>query len=227
MRRFNYSLLVGSCHRFQLECLLNADLAEINRKVEPFRPNRLVMMKIVEHTSERLVLKGTPGSVHWMVFATLLGVAVMSATAWFAWISANERLGYLQLIPLGIGFLMGSAMFLVGVVTLATGRMRLVLERVTGNASYDVYSPVIDVGKSCKFRLEEIEGVAIERLQEARPHNDDHGSFPAKVCRARLRVRKPRRAIVLDETENGQEQRVQAVAKEVAGWLELEVAQQD
>ena len=85
---------------------------------------------------------------------------------------------------------------------------------------------MIDVGKPCSFRLEEIDSVAIERHEESRPHNDDHGSFPAKVCRARLRVRKPRRAIVLDETENGQERRVQAVAEAVAGWLELEVTKQ-
>jgi hypothetical protein len=184
------------------------------------------MMRIVENSTEQLVLKGTPGSVHWMVFATLLGVAVMAASGWFAWVSVKETGGYLQLIPLGIGFLMGGAFFLIGLVTLAVGRMRLVLDRVSGNGSYDVYSPVIDVGKPCSFRLEEIDSVAIERHEEARPHNDDHGSFPAKVCRARLRVRKPHRAIVLDETENGQERRVQAVAEGVAGWLELEVTRQ-
>ena len=64
------------------------------------------------------------------------------------------------------------------------------------------------------------------RCSVSRPHNDDHGSFLAKVCRARLRVLKPRRAIVLDETENGQERRVQTVAEAVAGWLELEVTKQ-
>jgi hypothetical protein len=184
------------------------------------------MMRIVENTTERLVLKGTPGSVHWMVFATLLGVAVMVASAWFAWVSVRETNGYLQLIPLGIGFLMGIAFFLIGLVTLAVGRMRLVLDRVTGRGSYEVYSPVLDVGKPCSFRLEAIDSVAIERHEEARPHNDEHGSFPAKVCRARLRVRKPRRVIVLDETQNNQERRVQAVAEAVAGWLELEVTKQ-
>jgi len=183
-------------------------------------------MRIVENTTERMVLKGLPGGIHWMVFATLLGVAAMAACGWFARVTVRETGGYLQLIPLGIGFLMGVAFFLIGLVTLAVGRMRLVLDRVTGNGSYYVYSPVIDVGKPCSFLLEEIDSVAIERREEARPHNDDHGSFPAKVCRARLRVRKPRRAIVLDETENGQERRVQAVAEAVAGWLELEVTKQ-
>jgi hypothetical protein len=181
------------------------------------------MMRIVENTTERLVLKGTPGSIHWMVFATLLGVMIMAATGWFAWVSVKETGGYVQLIPLGIGFLMGGGFCLIGLVTLAVGRMRLVLDRVTGNGSYEVYSPIIDVGKPCSFRLEAIDSVTIEQQEEARPHNDDHRSFPAKVCRARLYIRKPRRAIVLDETENGQERRVQAIAQEVAGWLEREV----
>ena len=180
-------------------------------------------MRIVENTTERLVLKGTPGSVLWMIFATLLGLSFMVASGGFAWISVRETGSYLQLIPLGIGFLMGFAFFLIGLVTLVVGRMRLELDRGTGHGSYDVYSPVIDVGKPCSFRLEAIDSVAIERHEEARPHNDNGGSFPAKVCRARLRVRHPRRAIVLDETENGQERRVQAVAEGVAGWLNLKV----
>ncbi len=181
-------------------------------------------MRIVENTTGRLVLKGTPGSFLWMVFATLLGVVVMAACGWFAWVSVGESGGYLKLVPLGIGFLMGLAFLLIGLVTLAVGRMRLVLNRVSGEGEYDVYSPVIDVGKPCSFRLEDIDSVAIERHEEDRPNSDQRGSFPAKVCRARLRLRKPRRAIVLDETENGQERRVQGVAEKVGEWLDLEVS---
>ncbi|TWT36421.1 hypothetical protein KOR34_13260 [Posidoniimonas corsicana] len=181
-------------------------------------------MRVVENTTERLVLRGVPGSVVWMVFATLLGVGIMAATGWFGWATTREIGGYLQLVPLGLGFLMGAAFFLIGVVTLAVGRVRLVLDRVTGEGRYDAYSPVIEVGKPCTFRLDHIDSVTIERHEEARPRNDDHGGFPAKVCRARLRVRKPRRAIVLDETENGQEQRVQSTAEAVAAWLGTEVA---
>ena len=193
------------------------------RKHPWFGLNTLVAMRIVQNTTERLVLKGMPGSIHWMVFATLLGVAIMTAAVWFAWVSVRETGGYLQLIPLGIGFLMGGGFCSIGLVTLAVGRMRMELDRSTGKGIYDVYSPVIDVGKPCSFRLEQIESVAIERHEEARPDNDNQGNFPAKVCRARLRIRKPRRVIVLDETENGQERRVQAVAEAVAGWLEMEV----
>ena len=87
-------------------------------------------------------------------------------------------------------------------------------------------SPIVDVGKPCQFRLEDIDSVTIERREESRPRNDEHGNFPAKVCRARLRVRKPRRAIVLDETENGRERRVQKTAEAVAAWLDMEITRQ-
>jgi len=183
-------------------------------------------MRIVENTAERLVLKGTPGSALWMAFATLLGLALMTATAGFAWITYEETDDVLPLIPLGIGFLMGGAFFAIGVVTLAVGRMRLVLDRFRGEGVYDVYSPIIEVGKPCQFRLVHVHSVTIERTEEARPAADvDDIRFDAQVCRARLRLRKPRRAIVLDETENGQERRVRAVAEGVAGWLGIEITE--
>ena len=160
-----------------------------------------------------------------MVFATLLGLAVMTVSAWFAWLSVQEMDGYLQLIPLALGFLMGFAFFSLGALTIIFGRMKLVLNRTSGEGVYEVKSPVIDVGKPCNFRLENIDSVTIERVEEDRPRNGETGSFPAKVCRARLRIRKPRRVIVLDETENNQERRVSAVAKGVADWLEMEVVE--
>lgn len=180
-------------------------------------------MRIVENNAERLVLKGVPGSLRWMLFAALLGLGLMASTGWFAWVLVEETGGYLQAIPLGIGFLLGSVFFLMGVVTLALGRMQLVLDRESDQGSYKVCSPVVDVGKPCSFRLGAIDSVTVERQEEDRPHIADRGNFPAKVCRVRLRIRSPRRAIVLDETENGRDRRVEAIAEEVATWLGLEV----
>lgn len=183
------------------------------------------MMRIVENNSERLVLKGTPGSIRWMVFAVLLGLALMSATGWFIRALIDESGIGAPLLPLGIGFALGAAFFLIGAATLCVGHMRLVFDRTTGTGNYEVRSPIIDVGKPCSFRLEHIDSVTVERSAEARPRDVDHSGFPAKVCRARLRLRKPRRALVLDETENGRAHRVQAVADAVAAWLETDVTQ--
>ena len=183
-------------------------------------------MRIIENNSARLVLKGTPGTVRWMLFASAFGLAAMTMTAWFAWISIRELQSYWQLIPLGLGFLMGCAFFLIGLISLAFGRMKLELDRVRGTGSYDVYSPIIEVGKPCTFRLEDIDSVTVERRMEARHSSEGRGSLPAQVCEARLRIRKPRRAIVLDETQNGQDRRVQAVADTIGEWLGLEVSVQ-
>ena len=187
---------------------------------------RPTVMRILQNTEDRLALQGTPGSVRWIIFCTLLGITMMVTTAWFGWVSVEATGSYFPLLPLGIGFLMGTAFFLIGLITITVGRMRLEFDRSTGQGSYDVFSPIIDVGKSCSFRLESIDSVTLERHQETRPDHGTTGNFPAKACRARLRIRKPRRAIVLDETQNGREDRVRNVANTVAKWLAIEVTQQ-
>lgn len=180
-------------------------------------------MRVIENTADRLILKGTPGSIRWMIFASLLGASVMCASAWFGSVVVQETGNYLALIPLGIGFAMGLGFFAIGVLTLTVGRMRLEFNRVSGEGTYDVFSPVVDVGTPCQFRLEHIDGIALERQVEVRRGGESTGNFQAKVCRARLRLRKPRRAITLDETENGHDLRVQSIVEVVAVWLDLEV----
>jgi len=145
-------------------------------------------MRILQNTEDQLVLQGTPGSVHWMIFGTLLGITMMVPTAWLGRGSVEAMGSYFPLLPLGIGFLMGTAFFLIGLITITVGRMRLEFDRSTGQGSYDVYSPIIDFGKSCPFRLESILSVTLERHQENRPDNSTSGNFPAKVCRNRLRI---------------------------------------
>ena len=158
-----------------------------------------------------------------MCFASLLGVAVMLATAAFSIAGVKQTGGYWQLLPLGFGFLMGVGFFLIGVITLCVGRIRLTMDRSEGTGAYEVRSPIIDVGKPCHFNLDKIADVTLERFQEKRPSGSGGGSFPAKVCRSRLRLRSPRRVIILDETSNGREERVKAVAHAVADWLKLEI----
>ncbi|MEM0927092.1 MAG: hypothetical protein AAGJ83_13705, partial [Planctomycetota bacterium] len=175
-------------------------------------------MKVVENTSERMILEGTPGSVRWMVFTMLLGITVMAAAGGFIWVTVRESYGYLQLIPLGMGFLFGVAFFLVGLVTLAMGRMRLVLDREQGSGIYEVFSPVIDVGRPCSFDLDSIESVTVEREKWQRSKSERH-SDSTEFCRVRLRIRRPRRAITLDETQNGRDERIHLLASTVADWL--------
>ena len=98
-------------------------------------------------------------------------------------------------------------------MTQAVGRLRLVLDRGAGTGEYQVRSPIIDAGKSCKFALDEVHAVTIEAVREKRPHYD------VVVYHARLLLDNPRRAIVLEESRNEQVERVEAVATTVAGFL--------
>lgn len=178
-------------------------------------------MRVVENSAERLVLRGVPGGTVWMVFCLLLGLAVMAAAVGFASATYDGASGALnlQLIPLGIGVLMGLAFFLIGAVTLAVGRVELTLDRVTGEGIYEVCSPIVEAGKPCRFRLEHIARLELKATEEARPPDADGEQFDAQVVRLRLLVTRPRRTIVLDETQNGRVQRVQRTAEAVAAWL--------
>ncbi len=179
-------------------------------------------MKIKTQTGDRLILAGVPGGVGWMVFATVLGAAFLGILGTVSYRMYAASGFVLPHIAMAVGILIGAAIFAMGVVTLAIGRLRLELDLVTQRGSYRVTSPIVDAGKPCEFDLAHVHSVSLERFEESRPSGET-GSRTAQVVRARLRVNKPRRAIVLDETENGQDERVERVATTVAEFLGLEV----
>ncbi|MEQ8768995.1 MAG: hypothetical protein RIB60_00645 [Phycisphaerales bacterium] len=183
-------------------------------------------MKIKQQTGDRLVLAGVPGSVAWMIFATILGAALLGilGTVAYQMFVANGFVA--PHIALAVGIVIGGVIFVMGVVTLAVGRLRLELDLVTQKGSYKVTSPIVDAGKPCEFELKHVNSVSLERFVESRSHGasgPETGTGTAQIVRARLRVSKPRRAIVLDETENGQDERVERVATTVAEFLGLDV----
>jgi hypothetical protein len=148
-----------------------------------------------------------------MIVATLIGSLLTVAVAWFARQTYHrEGIGF-PLVSLGLGVLVAQFMFWTGAVTLAVGRLRLVLDREAGTGEYEVRSPIIDAGKSCKFALSDVHGVTIEAQREKRPHYD------VVVYHARLLLENPRRVIVLEESQNEQVERVEAVAAVVACFL--------
>jgi hypothetical protein len=168
---------------------------------------------IIEQSESRLVMAGVPGSRRWMIVATLIGVLLTVAVGWFG-LEAYRREGVsFSLLSLGIGMLVAQFIFWTGAVTLAVGRLRLVLDRTAGTGEYQVRSPIIDAGKSCSFDLTDVHAVTIEAVREKRPHYD------VVVFHARLMLNNPRRAIVLEESQNEQVERVEVVAEAVAGFL--------
>lgn len=70
------------------------------------------------------------------------------------------------------------------------------------------------------FPLADVAAVSLERVLERHPGGGRHGGrSEVEVYRARLLLERPRRAITLDETSNGRDARVAAVAEAVAGFL--------
>ena len=179
-------------------------------------------MRVTQNTTDRLVLKGTPGGMHWMFALIAFGVGMMALTAWFAYTIAIETENYFPVLPLAVGFLFGLVFAWIGATTLIYGRLKLTLDRLHEHGEYEVNSPIIEAGKPCRFHLDAIHSLVIESAHEARHKTDDTANFDAKVSRLRLRLTKPRRAITLDETENGQEARLEKLGAEVAEWLGVE-----
>ena len=177
---------------------------------------------VKSQTDTRLELAGIPGRRIWMIAICAFGVLATAGAVWFMWMASRESdSGWSwSFLPLSFGVLIGQGFFWIGAITLAVGRMSLVLDNTSGTGDYDVRSPVIEVGKPCHFKLANVNSVALEATSEWRPGHGDGPETTAKVLRAKLRITKPRRSIVLDETENGRVERVEKVAAAVANFLD-------
>ena len=184
-------------------------------------------LRIVEQTPQRIRLQGIPGGGIWMCFAMLLGLTVMLLSTCFAWISVHETESYWPILPLGFGFLMGGVFFSIGSVTLLFGRMVLTLDRMSGKGSYEVRSPIIDVGKPCSFELSQIQSITLEKSSFTPSPRDapeaigSEAPSNAKFCTAVLRLKPRRRKIVLDETQNGRDARVSGISIAISEWLPM------
>lgn len=178
-------------------------------------------MKVIESSAQRLVLRGTPGGRIAVMAMTAIGLALTGAFGYFAAAiyDASNGLSWGHL-PLALGVGIGQLLFWVGAVTLAVGRVLLVLDRGAREGVYDVRSPIIDAGEPCRFRLEDIAHLEMTATEEARPRTVDGAGFDATVVRLRLLLNRPRRAITLDETQNGNVERIERLRDAVSAWLE-------
>jgi hypothetical protein len=182
-------------------------------------------MKIVEQTGDRLVLAGVPGGLFWMVLCALFGLGATVACAWLGvleWRRGNPG----NTAWLGLGLAIGQVFFWTGCVTLAVGRERLELDRRAGRGRYTVRSPIVDTGsKPFEFDLASVDSVALEMAVVRSPGGPGHGgrSTASEVFRARLRVRRPRRAVALLERGEGGRERVRALAERVALLLGVDL----
>lgn len=179
-------------------------------------------MRIVEQTGDRLVLAGVVGGVGWMLFALLFGALATALSIGFAIYEAQQG-NWIALGWLSVGLLLGQLFFWLGLLQLAKGRERLTLDRAAGTGRYEITSPLISIEtRPFAFKLEDVDGVALDmRIERAPGGPDAHrdAASETEVWRVRLRTTKPRRAIVLDETNNRRLERVRTIGLTVAEFL--------
>lgn len=183
-------------------------------------------MKVTHQDSTRLTLSGVPGTLRWMAFAVVVGLAIDGFVGYLAWIQWEEHGPGLFLLPLSVGMLMGTAFLIFGVLQLLA-RESLVLDQQTGTGRYESNSPIVTTSKPFRFKLENIHSVVIStQTIERSVAVTEPGWSEATECKAVLRVAKPRRTVALDDTQNGRLERVNQLAERVAGFLSIEVTRE-
>lgn len=182
-------------------------------------------MRLRSNDGKILTLTGIPGGLRWMLFATVVGAAIVTVAGAFIrmqWTSSGWSFSF---IPLGLGVLLGLAFLAIGALQLLA-RERLTLDRQIGRGDYRSNSPVVETPKPFDFRLEDVAEVRlIHRSEWRRGSSHEQTGHQAEIWRAELRIRTPRRTVVLDESQNGREQRVRPIAQTVADFLALDLAE--
>jgi hypothetical protein len=188
-------------------------------------------MKIrTQEGATRLVLAGIPGSAGWMVFAMLLGLLFTGAFGALTWHNFQKGGFGRDVVACGIGTALGQLFFWTGLVTLAVGRESLELDKGPNPVGrYRSRSPIVTVQKPFDFDLAQVHAVSVERLTERHRGGGRRGGGASEVdvIRARLLISKPRRAVTLDESSNGRDERVITVGRTVAEFLGVPIEETD
>lgn len=211
---------------------LRSQAAQLARFLDssPTTCNRIVpspndrCMKILRTTPERIELGGMPAAG----FAMLGGVFVCPVLAlgvvfflWKEWTSRGAHWYSPQVL-----ILFGTTAFVAFLwavcFSMFLRREWLVMDKVTGRGEHGTrWIWGTTAGRIKSFELDRIRHVALEYYMSS--GGGRRGSVPREQKRARLLLDKPRRAIVLEDSEGGIDGRVEPVARDVAEWLGVEV----
>lgn len=172
-------------------------------------------MKVTLKTGDRMELRGIPQG-RGLVFGFLIctGIAIVAGIfAYMGWVRGKSFWA-------GVGPAVGVVMMLfmmLALVLLSFQRERLVLDKVTKTVEHETWSLLIGTRKSKVYPFDKIAGVAVQRSLES---PGGGRGFPIEVTKARLLISRPRRAIDLDEVQRGSVVPVEALALEVAEFLD-------
>ena len=119
---------------------------------------------------------------------------------------------------------MGAGFLWIGVMQLKSSE-QLILDKNNQTGVYVSTSPIVVTEKSCRFQWKDIESIEITRQEASTVGNPStgHQPEPSQLSMAVLKTKRPRRSIILDETQNGNLDRVKSIADATAAFLELEL----
>lgn len=159
-----------------------------------------------------------------MLFAAALGAGITSFCIYLIWLQwTNDGFSF-SFIPLGAGILFGLLFLALGVAQLRA-RERLTLDRQIGRGSYTSNSPMVVTAKPFEFDLDNIAEIRLTHRVEYREAGgpDNHAPNRAEIWRLELSTTKPRRTVLIDESQNGREQRVRSIAEQLGEFLDVEL----
>ena len=178
-------------------------------------------MKITLVSPSRMELTGTPqGRGLPFGMAVCLGIAVVAGLFVYHQWSTGSRWGAVMPGLAGV-FVLGIFSVLV---LHSFRRERLVLDRTERRVEYSMWSLLWGSRKSRAYAYEKIYAVSVQKSLQA-PGGGK--GFPTTVHTARLLFTRPRRAIDLDEIQGGKPDEAVALAREVAGFLGVELKAMD
>jgi len=189
-------------------------------------------VRIRTDNGQRMILAGVPHGAGWMVFAFVLGLAIIAAAVAFAR-GLYQQGQWGGVGAMGVGVCIGLVIAWVGATEILK-RERLTLDRTTGRGvwrRWNILRPA--AAKERTFDLAKGTRVRLSRSTERRPRASASGPTEAaqalhaeaSVVRADLLISSPRLRIRLDETENGRDRRVTQIAERVAGFLDVDLEQ--
>lgn len=171
-------------------------------------------MKTVHSTSDHLILRGLPGGASAIVVP--LGLAVVGGLA----LAFGFATG--AVVPLVAGGIMLLAAAGAAVVAW-TARESLRLNLASRTGRFTRTSLIPSERANFEFAFDAAHSVCVEREEVRGP---SRGHRTSTHWRARLRLTRPRRAIVLAESQGGKEQAVRPIAEQVARALNIPLVDQ-
>lgn len=185
-------------------------------------------MKILRSTPERIELGGMPGAGFARMGAFLVCPVLtlgVGSFLWMAWTATGARWYSADVLILTAAALF--IVFLWGVCfSLFLRREWLVMDKVTRRGEHGMrWVWGARIGKVKAFDIDRVRHVSLELyMSSGGGGRRGGGGLPRQQKRARLLLDRPRRAILLEDSEGGIDARVEPVANGVAEWLGVEVS---